>query len=70
LVFQLGVSAFEVIEDTQMFLGGQQVEKYIVLRADTHERANLRLLVEHISVVNVCFTVRGLDQTSKHGDRC
>jgi hypothetical protein len=45
------------------------LETYIVLRADTHEGANLIHLLRHVATEHRRGTARHLDHTVQHADR-
>ena len=63
-----GVTTFEIVENVKVLARGQQVKKYVMLRAHTHELAHLVHLLEQINVVALGIALRLLDEAGQHGD--
>ena len=62
------VRAFELVEHIQMLLGGQQVEKHIMLRTHTHGLSGTIHVVEQINAKEARITLRLVQQASQHRD--
>jgi hypothetical protein len=66
LLLALGLTTFKIVKDIQVFSWSKQIEKDVVLGADTHELTNLVHILKQIRVVARGLTLTFLDQASQH----
>lgn len=66
MLLALGLTTFKIVKDIEVFSWSKQIEKDVVLGADTHELTNLVHIFKQVRVVARGLTLTFLDQASQH----